>query len=248
MTVVPLYRMDPRHPQARACATCGVRELALFGALDWEGLDRIHTHIDSRDLPIDHVLFHAGGVDDALYTLRAGIVRFERTTEAGDRRIVRLAGRGDLIGQEALLNRRFADDVVACTPLSVCRIPKSLILELGSAEGSLLQELMRRWQLALDDAQAWVSNLTTGPAMRRMLHLLLKLADLTEEAPLATHPTIWLPRREDMGAMLDMTVETASRIVSQLRRDGLLTLQPPRHASLDRAGVQAAIEARGLSA
>ena len=52
---------------------------------------------------------------------------------------------------------------------------------------------------------------------------------------------IWLPRREDMGAMLDMTVETASRMVSRLRREGIVEPLPPRHARLDRDRLAAAL-------
>jgi CRP/FNR family transcriptional regulator, anaerobic regulatory protein len=40
--------------------------------------------------------------------------------------------------------------------------------------------------------------------------------------------------------MLDLTFETASRVISQLRRDGVLEVLPPRHAMLDRARLAAA--------
>jgi hypothetical protein len=33
--------------------------------------------------------------------------------------------------------------------------------------------------------------------------------------------------------MLNMTIETCSRVLSALRRDGVLRLLPPRHARLD---------------
>ena len=39
--------------------------------------------------------------------------------------------------------------------------------------------------------------------------------------------------RQEMGAMLDMTVETASRIVSALRRDGILEPHGAREARID---------------
>ena len=98
------------------------------------------------------------------HTIRSGLVRFERTTERGDRRIVRLAGRGDLIGQEALLQRPYADRAVSCTPVQLCRIPRTLVDELGREGGDLPRELMSRWQRALDAAEAWVAELP--PACR----------------------------------------------------------------------------------
>ncbi len=236
MNVVRLYKLaESQHPQARACLACEVRRSALFGALDEDALDNIHETIASLDLAADDRLYGAGDSGPWLYTIRAGIVRLERSTDTGERRIVRLAGRGDLLGQESLLDRRHGDDAFACTPVSVCRIPRQLVSSLAEHQG-LVDELMQRWQAALDDAQAWLTQLTTGPASRRMLNLLVKLDEHTDD-----HGLIWLPRREDMGAMLDMTIETASRLVSRFRREGLLELHPPRHARLDRPKLRLAL-------
>ena len=239
MPAIPIYREDQRHPQAQACAACEVRGAALFGALDEAGLDRIHTHIASLSLDADASIYDRGTAGSAVYTIRAGLVRFERTTERGDRRIVRLAGRGDLIGQEALLQRPYADEAIACTPVQLCRIPRTLIDELSRGQDSLPRELMLRWQVALDAAEAWVADLSTGPARRRLLRLLLRLSQQAEAGGL-----IWLPRREEMGAMLDMTVETASRLISALRREGVLELVPQRSARLNAAVLHRALAAQ----
>jgi CRP/FNR family transcriptional regulator, anaerobic regulatory protein len=235
-TTLPLYLQDTSHPQAGVCAACEVRRSALFGVLDERSLAQIHATIAAPQIGPDERLFGRGEPGLAVYTLRAGIVRFERVTEGGDRRIVRLAGRGDLIGQEALLQQPYADEAVACTAVELCRIPCALVDRLGATEGALLTELMRRWQAALEQAEAWVADLASGAAMRRMLKLMALLDRHADPAGL-----IWLPRREDMGAMLDMSLETASRLVSRLRREGILAPLPPRQARLDRARLAAAL-------
>lgn len=233
MTAIPIYRQEGRHPQALACAACEVRSSALFGALDDAGLDRIHTQIASLTLEPDTLVYDRGTAGLAVFTIRDGLVRFERTNERGDRRIVRIAGRGDLIGQEALLQRPYADEAVACTEVQLCRIPRALVDQLARGSDELPRELMLRWQKALDASEAWVSDLSTGPARRRLLQLLLRLADHASTAGM-----IWLPRREEIGAMLDMTVETASRLVSALRREGVLELAPARSTRLDIAALR----------
>ena len=80
MSIIRLYRVDAPHPQAQACAACDVRAQSLFGALDQAGLDYIHSHIDSIELPPGKTLFEAGAQGHVLYTVRTGIVRFERST------------------------------------------------------------------------------------------------------------------------------------------------------------------------
>ena len=241
-SAIPIYRLDGAHPQAVACATCEVRSQALFGVLDDAGLDRIHTQIASVTLPPDASVYDRGAAGLAVFTIREGLVRFERSSEHGDRRIVRLAGRGDLIGQEALLQRPYGDDAVACTQVQLCRIPRTLIDQLTDGGEALPRALMLRWQQALDAAEAWLSDLSTGPARRRLLHLLRRLGEHA-----GTDDIIWLPRREEIGAMLDMTNETASRLVSAMRRAGVLTLLPGRSARVDRSALHKALLAEGAA-
>lgn len=228
MKTLPIHLQPAAHPQSLACGQCEVRSQSLFGALDHAGLDRIHSLIASPRIEPEHRIFGRGEKLGVVYTVRAGIVRFERVTEGGTRRIVRVAGPGDLIGQEALLRQAYRDDAVASTAVSLCRIPVPMVDELGSAELELMHELMRRWQQALDDAEAWSAELCAGPARRRVLKLLQLLHRHVDDRGL-----IWLPRRDQMGDMLDMTVETASRIVSSLRRDGIVEALPPQHGRLD---------------
>lgn len=239
MNQIPIYRQADSHPQAQVCASCEVRRLAVFGALDDAALDLIHSHIEDVAVHADGAVFRQGDAGAWVYTVRSGIVRFERSTAAGDRRIVRLAGRGDLIGQEVLMKRPYADDAVACTEVQLCRIPRALVDQLGDADSSLLRELMLRLQRALDDAEAWAAELAMGPARRRVLRLLIKLSLHAD-----SNGTVWLPRRDEMGAMLDMTVETASRLVSQLRREGVLAPQGKRAARLDLPKLQQAMLAQ----
>ena len=217
MPLQPRFPIDEQHPQARACAVCEVRRTALFGALDAASLEQIHTHIAAPVLGPEEPLYARGRTADAVYTIRSGVVRFERFGNEGSRRIVRLAGRGDLIGQEALLGQPYEDDAIACTPVVLCRIPAPLVDELGEVRRELLRELMRRWQQALEEATRWSSDLRAGAARRRVLELLADLARYPDD-----RGRIWLPTRALMGDMLDLTEETASRIVSQLRREGVL--------------------------
>jgi CRP/FNR family transcriptional regulator, anaerobic regulatory protein len=225
--VIPLYRRDPAHPQSAVCQACGVRQFALFGALDDAALDRIHQHIADIRIEPGQRVFSAQDPGLAVYTVRGGVVRLERVSGAGERRILRLAGRTDLIGLEAMLGQSYACDAVACTTVEVCRIPRSLIEELSRDEPQLVMDLMKRWQRALDDSEEWLSELATGPARRRMLRLLLKLSEYANP-----EGEVWLPMRDEMSSMLDMTVETASRIVSALRREGVIEAAGVREAKL----------------
>jgi CRP/FNR family transcriptional regulator, anaerobic regulatory protein len=215
------------NPQTQVCSDCGIRAFALFGALDLADIDRIHVRIADLSFAPGESLFCAEAPGQAVYTIRSGVVRLERSTATGARRITRLAGRADLIGLEAVLGQTYAAEAIACTPVTACRIPRGVVEALTADHPALTRDLMKRWQRALDDADEWLTELTRGSARHRMLRLLLKLSEFSSADGL-----IWLPSRQDMGAMLDMTFETASRLVSAARRDGLLEPVDARHARL----------------
>lgn len=227
----------PYSPQADACRQCGVRHIALFGSLDEAALENLHVRIEDIRLKPGDTLYDSDIQGHSVYTVRAGVAMLERLTPNGERRIVRLAGSGDLIGLEALLDQTYSCRAVAFTDVAVCRIPAALVRELGSASPSLTQDLMSRWQRALDEADDWLSELSSGSARERVLRLVLKFTDYFGGERIA------LPMREDIGAMLGMTLETASRIVSQLRREGLLVTQGGTDVTVDVAGVLAALKA-----
>lgn len=231
----------PFHPQAHVCAECPVRSEALFGGLDDETLSRIDTVIASPVLLADARIVARGQVPNALYTVRAGLVRFERVSASGERHIVRLVGRGGLIGLEGLLRQPSADEVVACTTVKVCRIPLDLADALGSGRNDMAMALMRQWQRALDDAANLSVGLRTGAARLRVLRLLHHLAQHADD-----EGRIWMPRREEMADLLGMALETASRAVSGLRRAGVLSLLPQRMATVQPEALAAALrEAEG---
>jgi CRP-like cAMP-binding protein len=82
---------------------------------------------------------------------------------------------------------------------------------------------MHKWQRALKDADDWLADMNFGTARQRVANLLLKM-----RSP-SNHDVSVLFSREDMGAMLDLKLETVSREISRLVRDGVI-------AQLDKQG------------
>jgi CRP-like cAMP-binding protein len=200
----------------------------LFAAPDHGGSPQ-HFEPEQR-------LYARGASGGCAYVISSGLVRFERVTATGIRRIIRIAGNKDLVGQEALLRQAYRDDAFACTPVTLRRISASLLDDADWQTGRLPLTLMHRWQDTLDESEFWSTEVATGTSHRRVLQLLAWLHAHRDERDL-----IWLPKRDQMGAMLNMTFETCSRVISALRLSGVLTLVPPRQARLDAAQLAEAL-------
>ena len=86
---------------------------------------------------------------------------------------------------------------------------------------------MQRWQRALSEADAWLTELSTGSARQRIARLLLRLVHDTHSSECE------LFSREDIGAMLGITTETSSRAIAAFKRKSLLMETEPNRFLVD---------------
>ena len=102
--------------------------------------------------------------------------------------------------------------------MHLCRLPASLILSLGEESPRLHRQMMKKWGEALSQSETWFSQLNTGRADLRIGRFLLALAK--EDNGLTRSP---LFKREDMGLMMDIKLETVSRSLASLSEKNLIT-------------------------
>ena len=209
------------------CRNCTLRTSALFGGLEEPDFDRIHDPIDQFDLKPGTALYQAGGHGDYMYTVRSGALKLVQYLPDGSQRIVRIARGTDVLGLEALLDDGYQHDAIALQRSEVCRFPTRVVKDLSRENPKLHQELMTRWQRALNEADAWLTELSTGSARQRVARLLLRLVRDRESSECT------LFSREDMGAMLGITTETASRTIAGFKRESLLVESRPNSFLLD---------------
>lgn len=221
---------------ADRCKNCAIRHLVLFSDLDHEDFDRIHYPIDDIEFEPGSRLYHQGDELPFVYTVRSGLVKLVQHLPNGDRRIVRLLSQGDLAGLEGL-NSQVADhDAVSLDHVRVCRIPRSVINTLQRDTPNLHAALIQRWQKALSGADDWITKLSTGSAKIRVARLLLLLdKDSADES-------FFLPTRDDMGAMLGITTESASKVTAEFRRQGWLKPLSNNRAWVDAAALYKQVE------
>ncbi len=197
------------------CSVCSIRDSVLFAGLKENDFGLIHKPIEQLPLQHGDILYHAGDKADKLFTIRHGLVKLVQYLPDGNQRIVRLLRDTDVTGMEALLGDEYHHDAIVMQTTEVCVLPIEVVQRLSKENADLHHELMKRWQRALTDADLWITQLSTGSARQRVARLLIKLVcDEDQRCELFN--------REDMGAILGITTETASRTVADFKRKGLL--------------------------
>jgi len=213
---------------AEKCKLCSIRHLVLFADLNEDDFQHLHHPIKEVGFKIGSTLYKRNDTINYVYTIRSGLVKLVHYLPNGSYRITRLLRQGDLAGIEALNGSAYLQNAIAMQETSVCKIPVKNIQQLNNESAQLYKQLTARWQKVQSDADIWLTHLTMGSSKHRVAHLLIYLAGdkINDE--------FFLPSREDIGALLAITTETASRIIAEFKREGLLKTQK-NLASIDRS-------------
>lgn len=198
------------------CGTCGMREIALFSELNEQDFGLIHAPIDDMAYHPGQTLYQESDTATGVFTLRKGMLKLSRVTPDGRQRILRILRPGDVAGLEALATNRYDSEATALSDVEVCRIPTDVIHRLSQQSPRMHWRLLQKWQEALREADDWLAAINFGTARQRVASFVLKMRHTADPA-LTT-----LFSREDMGAMMDLKLETVSREISALVRSGAI--------------------------
>lgn len=205
------------------CRSCGIRDMVLFAELNEQDFTAIHAPIDDLMYESGQLLYQEGQSALGVFTLRKGMLKLVRVTADGRERIVRVLVPGDVAGLEALATAHYDSQAVALTPVSVCRLPLEVVHSLSANSPRMHRKLMEKWHQALKQADDWLADLNFGTARQRVISFVRKMQTLSDNG------TATLFARDDMGAMMDLKLETVSREVAALVREGVI-------APLDKVG------------
>lgn len=213
------------------CRNCSIRASVLFAGLKEEVFDSFHRPIGQLTYPAGSIIYSAGEPATALFTLRSGLVKMTQYLPDGTQRIVRLMRKTDLLGLEAMVEGDYPHTATALQTTEVCRLPVDYVRQLSQTNTQLYQEMMGRWNKALSSADRWITEFSTGSARHRVVRLLLWLAGDGDES-------CDLFSREDLGAVLGLTTETASRTMAELKRKGFISEPRLNHFLCDVPSLQ----------
>ena len=199
------------------CLACDGRENAVFTGLSPDAISCMHVDVDNTSTPSDTVLYQKGAVPEFVWVLRTGAIKLLASSWDGVPRIVRILKAGDIAGLDALLAGCYTHTAVTVGSVNACRVPVSAIEQLCLEHPGFQWSLMKKLQSALRETEQWLVDLANAGASARvrMARLLLRLRD-------GESSRVYNFSREELGLMLGVTIETASRIIAAFQRERLL--------------------------
>jgi CRP/FNR family transcriptional regulator len=159
------------------------------------------------------------------YRIVSGTARLYRSLPDGRRQVIDFLAGGDCFGLTGLDCHAYGVEAVA--RLIVIRYPRHLLEAAAQSDPDLACRLFRLACAELGRAQEQLLLLGRKSAQERIASFLLRLAAKTAHG--GRHPVVILAMsRLDIADHLGLTIETVSRTLSRLKRDGLIDL-PSRH-------------------
>jgi CRP/FNR family transcriptional regulator len=201
-----------------ACAVCPVRDRAACSVLSDEQREALARSGRMREVAPGETLFAAGESNSVCATLVSGLLKVGSLDVDGRERILALVHPAGFVAE---LFAPFAHhDIVALIPSRVCLFARSNLQAAIEKQPQLGAALLRRSEEDLHRSREMVVR-SARPALSRVAELLLALAEAASDS--SCHPAsnfdLCLSRGE-MANLLGLTIETVSRAITRLERDG----------------------------
>ncbi|WP_102109491.1 transcriptional regulator FnrL [Oceaniglobus roseus] len=213
------------------CRACPIRHSAVCASADGASLAILQQVKSYRSYPAGTYLARAGEPLEHLSSLVAGCATISKGFEDGRRQTVGLLLPSDFIGRPGRTRATF--DIVALSEVTLCRFERKRFEQLLADTPSLTSRLLEMTLDELEAAQDLAVTLGRGTARERVASFLASLARRqraqTKSAPLSGAVEVQLPlTRAEIADHLGLTIETVSRQMTGLRKEGIIALENNR--------------------
>jgi CRP/FNR family transcriptional regulator len=224
---------DHAPDHSSGCETCSLSSGCLSRGLRGADLSAFAEMARlKRKLHRGERLFRPGGALASLYVVCSGTFKTVAVSHEGRSKTTGFYLPGDLLGLDAIAAGVYVCDGIALEDSEVCVLPMNGVLSLASAVPDLLKELVRVLSAEITRDHRLLTLLASMDAEHRVARFFLDLAERYHRLGYSKDALFLHMTREDIASYLGLSSETVSRIISRLRRRGLLTVHH-RHIDFD---------------
>ncbi|MGV8949732.1 MAG: transcriptional regulator FnrL [Cypionkella sp.] len=221
----------------QSCGDCPIRHRAVCSRCEADELVALDAIKYYRSFQAGQTVIWSGDRMDFVASVVSGIATLTQTMEDGRRQMVGLLLPSDFVGRPG--RPAAAYDVTAVTDLVMCCFRKKPFEDMMAATPHISQRLLEMTLDELDAAREWMLLLGRKTAREKIASLLTILARRDASLKAGGRACSFdLPlTREAMADYLGLTLETVSRQISALKREGIIELEGKRHvkvADIDR--------------
>lgn len=254
MTTTPERRRTPLRPTCAQPHACPIdvrlavlRRTPFFADLDEDGIAEVDRRAVALSWGSGDALYNQGDRSGYLFVVAHGRAKAYRDTEDGRTVVVDLLAPGDFAGGVDTLGApRYGETVEAIGTLCALRIGAEDFRDLLTRYPEVALRVVDHLTGLLETARSRATEHATRGVAERVAATLLRIADKFGEAHAefgdhgSTGTLLELPlTRADLAGMTGSTPESVSRVMSRLRREGIIDSGRRWTAVLDRERLSA---------
>ena len=212
------------------CRSCEARHGGVCGVLTPSQLMELSKHSSRKLVHAGAEVVGQGEQINSYSNVLKGVIKLSKMMSDGRQQIVGLQFAPDFIGRP--FHHESTLTAEAATEIEVCIFPKPVIERLVSESNTLGHQLHNQALKELDEARDWMLTLGRKTAQEKVASFLYLIAthldpekgeSMTYELPLS---------RADIADFLGLTIETVSRQMTKLRKDGIIHIENNRRVTV----------------
>jgi CRP/FNR family transcriptional regulator len=208
-----------------SCMQCRVRELCLPAGLSESEIRELDQVIERRQvLKPGEQVFHQGQAFRHLSVVRTGTIKTYVMDVNGVERVTGFLLPGELLGLDAITRGHHASTAQALESSSVCDIPFDSLERLARIIPRLQYHLLRHMSRKIHHDEQTMLLLGMATAKRRLYTFLFGVSFRYREHGLSPNHFRLSMTRCDIANYLGLAVETVSRLMTSLQREGVVTV------------------------
>lgn len=229
-------KMDSQHKNLNlpelptVCRVCEARHGGVCATLTPAQLFELNRHSTRRKVDAGNELIGQGESVSHYSNILSGVIKLSKMMADGRQQIVGLQFAPDFLGRPFL--RESTMTAEAATETEICTFPKSLVERLANETPDLERRLHFQSLKELDEAREWMLTLGRKTAQEKVASFLHMIATHIDPDH-GTCSTFDLPlSRSDIADFLGLTIETVSRQMTKLRKEGIILIENNRHVTV----------------
>lgn len=196
----------------------------LFASLDDEQFDRVLCGVQGLNVQEGDHLFHFGDQARYFYFLIRGQIQLYRLSAGGEEKVIEIIAPGQTFAEAVMFFKTHAYPVSAKAVLhsELYRIDMAIVIGMLQESNALCLRLLGGMSRRLHGAIQDIDQLTLQNASMRVIQLLLNSAP---DGSVSGYSLEWETPKQVLASRLSVRPETFSRILQQLSRKGLISVQ-----------------------
>lgn len=215
------------------CDQCIVREFSSLKALGKEELLQMADCKTSYIIKKGEPIFEEGESVNGIFCVKDGICKLSKLSANGKDQIVKLVKPGELLGQRSLISDEPANlSAVALEDMEVCFIPKTEIMGFFNHNNQFSMNVMKTICGDLKEADDHMVSMAQKNVKERLAETLLYLEDtFGKNQDGSLHIQL---SREELAGMIGTATESCIRLLSELKKSGVIDLIGKKITVVDR--------------